>query len=262
MYPYRKHQMRDYYTIIHYHQVSPVQFRKHMQYLEKKYTLCRLDQLRDHYKDGTKLPHSPLFITFDDGWKSNYDLLPVIEELDYPITIFLSTGLVGTGKKPGKKILDDDFKLDENLLGLISGKINETPPIQVSEDIRTMLSKGEIKEMSKHVDFQSHGVNHQVFSVLSKQLMEYELEESKHFIQELTGKDVFAFAFPYNVVSEEIYPLLIKHGYLIARAGARKYNKIGTSPYGVNSIGIPPHWTVKELRKSLLLAELKALRAS
>ena len=111
------------------------------------------------------------------------------------------------------------------------------------------------------VDFQSHGVNHHVSSAIPDEALDYELRESKRFIQDLTGKDVFVFAYPYNVVSDNANTLLKKHGYLFARAGARKYNKIGTNQYGLNSIGIVPTWSNRDLRKALLLAELKTLRS-
>lgn len=253
--PLRKKQMRDHFTFIHYHEATPTQLRAHLQYLEKEFELQPLSLLRDHYKEGVDLPENALFVTFDDGWKSNYELLPVIEENDFPVTIFLSTGLVGSDKKPGNKVLYDDFKLDENLLNLITGEQSE--PIQVPDEKRTILSRDEIKEMSTLVDFQSHGVNHHVSSAIPDEQMDYELRESKQYIQELTGKDVYAFAFPYNVVSKDAFTLLSTHDYTIARAGTRRYNRIGTDSFNINSIGMVPTWTIKQLKRALHLAEFK-----
>lgn len=253
--------MRNYFTVIHYHTASPTQFSTHLTYLEQKFNIGPLSLLRDHYQKGTALPENSLFITFDDGWKSNYELLPVIEEHETPITIFLSTGLVGTDKKPGKKIIYDDFKLDENLLKLILDERTIAEPIQVPDDLRTMLNKDEIKEMSRVIDFQSHGVNHHVSSAIPVELMDYELRESKRFILKLTGKDVFAFAFPYNVISKDASNLLLKHGYTIARAGTRQNNYLGTDSFKIYSIGMVPTWSIKQLRRALNLAELKSYLA-
>jgi len=255
--------MKDYFTIIHYHQTSPEQFSSHLSFLEKNYTLIPLKQLKDHYQTGSEIPDNSLFITFDDGWKSNYELLPIIEERGYPVTIFLSTGLIGTDKTPSPRIFDDEFKLDNFLLSLITDESNAKNMItpSVSEERRRMLNIGEIQEMSKHVDFQSHGVNHHVSSALSLEMLESELVESKKFIQDLVGNEVYAYAFPYNIVSENAFELFKKHGYVLARAGARKLNSSDTYPFTLNSIGIAPQWTVQELRKALLLAELKTLRS-
>ena len=255
--------MKDYFTIIHYHQTSPEQFSSHISFLEKNYTLSPLRQLKDHYQSGSEIPDNSLFITFDDGWKSNYELLPIIEERGYPVTIFLSTGLIGTDKTPRPRIFDDKIKLDDSLLGLITDepdtKIMITPSVR--EERRTMLNIGEIQEMSKHVDFQSHGVNHHASSALPVAMLESELVLSKNYIQDLVGNEVYAFAFPYNIVSENAFELFKKHGYVLARAGARKLNSPGAYPFTLNSIGVEPQWTVQELRKALLLAELKTLRS-
>jgi len=255
--------MKDYFTIIHYHQTTPEQFSSHLAFLENNYNLTPFTQLKDHYLSGADLPDNSLFITFDDGWKSNYELLPIIEERGYPVTIFLSTGLIGTDKTPGPRIFDDEFLLDDTLLSLItdeSNAMNRNTP-SVSEEQRTMLNIGEIQEMSKHVDFQSHGVNHHVSSAITLEMLDLELAGSKKYIQDFLGNEVYAFAFPYNVVSENAFDLFKKHGYILARAGARKLNNSGEYPFTLNSIGIEPQWSIQELRKALLLAELKTLRS-
>ena len=255
--------MKDYFTIIHYHQTSPEQFSSHISFLEKNYTLIPLRQLKDHYQSGSEIPDNSLFITFDDGWKSNYELLPMIEERGYPVTIFLSTGFIGTDKTPSPRIFDDDFKLVDSQLSLNTFEPNAKNTItpSVSEERRTMLNISEIQEMSKHVDFQSHGVNHHVSSTISMEMLESELVESKKYIQDLLGNKVYAFAFPYNIVSDNAFELFKKHGYILARAGARKLNSSDAYPFTLKSIGIDPQWAVQELRKALLLAELKTLRS-
>ena len=248
--------MHDYFTVIHYHKATPEQFSVHIKYLENAFNVSPLSLLRDHYVKGVELPEKSLFVTFDDGWKSNYDLLPVIEENDFPVTIFLSTGLVGSDRKPRNKVIYDDYRVDEDLLRLITGE-HEELAVEVPYDQRIMLSKREVEEMSGVIDFQSHGVNHHVSSAIPVDLMDYELRESKRFIEELTKREVFAFAFPYNVVSNEAYSLLKKRGYALARAGTRRYSKIGTDPFKINSIGMIPHWSTKQMRRALALAEFK-----
>lgn len=256
--PFRKSQFKEHFTIIHYHNPTSMAFEAHILYLKQAFNVLPLSNLKDHYEKGVELPVNSLFVTFDDGWKSNFHLLPIVEKNDFPITIFLSTGLVGTDRKPGRKAFHDDFTLDDDLLRLISGEKIE-PPTNISDEQRTMLSSDEIKEMSCFIDFQSHGVNHHVSSVIPRALMDFELLESKRFIKELTGREVFAFAFPYNLVSEESYELLDKNGYTLARAGARQLNRIGGDSYKLNSIGIDAEWTIKQLKRVFHLAEIKTL---
>lgn len=255
--PFRKNQLKDHFTIIHYHQPEPEPFSLHVKYLQKTFNVRPLSLLRDHYQTGVELPENSLFVTMDDGWKNNYNLIPVVEEHDFPVTIFLSTGLVGKNKKPEKKNFYKDFDVDKNPLDQYTGGYIE--PEKIPEDQRIMLNKQEIKEMSNLFDFQSHGVNHHVSSAIPSALMEYELTESKLFIEELTGKEVFAFAFPYNVVSDEVYRLLKKHNYVLARAGTRRYTKIGSDPFKLNSIGMDPVWSIKQVKRVFNLAEMKTV---
>lgn len=259
--PFRESQFKDHFTIIHYHHPEPEPFEAQIRYLKEAFNVLPLEYLRDHYMDGVELPEKALFVTFDDGWKNNYHLLPVVEKHDFPITIFLSTGLVGTDRKPGRKIIYDDFRIDEDLLKTIIGEQSE-PNQEVPYEQRVMLSVDEIKEMSRLIDFQSHGVNHHVASAIPSELMDYELRESKRFIQEVTGKDVYAFAFPYNEVSNKAYPLLEKNGYTLARAGTRRYNKVGVHPYKLNSIGTDAEWSVRQLKRVHHLAEMKTVVSS
>jgi peptidoglycan/xylan/chitin deacetylase (PgdA/CDA1 family) len=257
--PFRRRQLIDYFTVIHYHQAKKDQFAAHLKYLSSNYNLCPLSQLRDHYVNGSKLPANSLFITFDDGWKSNFELLSTIVKNEYPITIFLSTGYVDTKKNPRSKTISDDFNLEENLMSSHTGRSAPEELNRGPDNLRKMLSSSEIKKMSKIVEFQSHGVNHHVSSEITYKQMDFELKESKRFIQELTGKEVYSFAYPYNVVSKNVPDLLSKNGYIIARAGTRKLNKIGINQFKIKSIGIESQWSIKQLRAALLLAELKTL---
>jgi len=92
-----------YYTVLNYHEITPELFHEHIIYLKNVYNLCDLSLLRDHYINNTPLPDNPCFITFDDGWRSNFDLLPIIKEKDVPVTIFLATGYTGTLDSPGTR---------------------------------------------------------------------------------------------------------------------------------------------------------------
>ncbi len=89
--------------------------------------------------------------------------------------------------------------------------------------------------------------------------MEYELRESKRFIHGLTGNEVYAFAFPYNEVSKTAYSLLEKNGYTLARAGTRRYNRIGVNAFKLNSIGFDAEWSLKQLKRVLSMAEMKTV---
>ena len=70
-------------------------FRAQLAYLKKHYNVVPLQQIVDHYVNGTALPPRPLAITIDDGYESNYTLAyRALAEHGLPATIFLTTDFV------------------------------------------------------------------------------------------------------------------------------------------------------------------------
>lgn len=72
-----------------YHQlcVSPENFKEQLQYLREHYLLVRFEE------NWKLLDSDAVVITFDDGYLDNLQFaLPILEELQVPATIFVSTG--------------------------------------------------------------------------------------------------------------------------------------------------------------------------
>jgi peptidoglycan/xylan/chitin deacetylase (PgdA/CDA1 family) len=252
---------RTHFTLIHYHRMSPDAFRGHIEYLARSYTFTPLKTLAEALSGPQKdVPKNSLTITFDDGWRSNYDLLPVIRESGCPITIFLSTGLLGTNRKPGSRILYDDFMMDEDLLqSIIRGEMDASSLVDDQEmgGERTMLSADEVGKMKGFIDFQSHGVSHHVSTAIPLEAFRYELRESKKFIEELTGREVYAFAYPYNRAGRREAEAVEEAGYTVARVGQRMLNSATTNRYMLNSIPVVKDCSVPDLRKNIEIAEMK-----
>jgi len=249
-FPFRDRFIKGKFTFIHYHRTSPEVFKDHIMFLEERFNITHLDMLRDFYERREPLPERCLFITFDDGWKSNYDLLPILEEQGIPITIFLSTGLIGSNKWAAP--ITAYNKLDSEDVDSVEYKLS---------DDRTMLTVDEIREMSRHVNFQSHLVGHHPVTKLTLDKLNSELTESKQTIEELTGKQVYCLAYPYNRVSSRELSLVSSSDYLFARSGARMMNDDETNRYALHSTGIVRDWGIHELTDAILFSELKTFRA-
>jgi peptidoglycan/xylan/chitin deacetylase (PgdA/CDA1 family) len=247
LYPVRNHYRKNWFTCVLYHQIDPSTFEKHIQYYSKHYTLCSLKELQDFYDNGIQLPRNPLFITFDDGWRSNYRLLPLIEEHEISVTIFLTTGLIGSNLYPPPINFYNEASIEE---------IEDAYPVKPE---RTMLTIEEIREMSKAVDFQAHGVHHHLSTILTPEKMREEILESKQAIEDITGKPVFAFAYPYNLANEREAEIVESCGFSLARVGDRVMNSFDTNRFLLNSIGINGDCSVDALNKKLLNAELKTI---
>lgn len=76
--------------------VSPTNFRDQLEALRDKRTILGMDQFVDALKAGD-LPDDAIALTFDDGYFDNFSQAkPLVEELEIPTTVFLSTGDLGT----------------------------------------------------------------------------------------------------------------------------------------------------------------------
>ena len=245
--PIRNYFRKKWFTLILYHQINQAYFKEHFEYLSNQYNITPLSSLREHYEHGAPLPENSLFITFDDGWRSNYSLLPFIEEKEIPITIFLTTGLIGSRKIPAPL----NYFQGKSIIGF-----TDNYPTQ---DERTMLTKLEIKEMSSIIDFQTHGVNHFPSTSLSSEQFRTELLDSKIDIEKITGKTVYAFAYPYNRASDREAQIVKSCGFSLARIGGRKMNYLDTNQFLLNSIGIEQNCSLSKFRKIILNAELKTI---
>ena len=139
--------------------VRPSVFEQQIIHLvENGYTFVTFDDW-DNLHDIER----PVFITFDDGYEANYtEIFPILQRHDARITIFLTLSNVRRG-------------------GL------------TEEMIQRMSDSGLVK-------FESHTLTHRHLPSISQDeaSLRRELRDSKARIEELTGREVVAIAYPYG----------------------------------------------------------------
>lgn len=71
-------------------------FKGQMQYLkEKGYTVLLMNDLISFFDEQKVLPKKSVLLSFDDGYDDFYkNALPILNELGYPATVFVPTGLM------------------------------------------------------------------------------------------------------------------------------------------------------------------------
>ena len=76
-------------------------FEAHLTYLQKRFNIISLDELLGLWQTNRlKSDRSYCVITFDDGWKDNYQFaFPVLMKYRIPATIFLATEFIGTDRR-------------------------------------------------------------------------------------------------------------------------------------------------------------------
>jgi peptidoglycan/xylan/chitin deacetylase (PgdA/CDA1 family) len=137
-------------------------------------------------QNGT-LPARPVAVTFDDGYSSNRNAVPVLSRLGWPATVFLQLDFVETG---------------------IEHPWTGTSP----------LSWDEIGEMQKEGwEFGSHTLTHPRLSQVSDKHLEQELAASRIRIGERLGK-CETIAYPHGDVDRRVSEAADRAGYLAGAA--------------------------------------------
>jgi len=71
-------------------------FRWQLQFLKDHYHILSMTEFVARLKAGADFPERSALITFDDGFRNNYDVaFPVLKELGVPATIFLTVDFIG-----------------------------------------------------------------------------------------------------------------------------------------------------------------------
>ena len=149
-------------------------FKDQMVFLSKSYKFKDLKIFKDDLSFA---------ITFDDGYSNNLNVAaPILQELNLPFTIFITTDFIKSNKKE-------------------------------------FLTINELKEISAldNVDIGSHTVSHPYLTRLNDNEVMHELLDSKHFLEDLLGKPVRLFAYPHGDYDKRIRDLVEEAGYEIAR---------------------------------------------
>lgn len=79
--------------------VAPEQLAEHLAYLQREgYQGITLYDLYNHLTSGQPLPQKPVILTFDDGYRDNYDnAFPLLRQYGFPATFFVLTEVTSQG---------------------------------------------------------------------------------------------------------------------------------------------------------------------
>jgi len=170
-----------------------------------------------------KAPRRPIALTFDDGYRSNYDIAwPLLRRHGMTATMFLVTDLIGgTNRWNGPKV---------SLLR--------------PEEIRAMQAAGIL--VGSHT--RTHG------SLIDMQPEEavLELARSRAKLMALLGRPVIALAYPYNKQNFTVRALARQAGYQAAVLGRGRANSRWTNPLALMRIAVDSRTTVEALGQRLI----------
>ena len=196
--------------------VSAENFERQLRYVQQHWQLTDMDT---YVRECRTNPRAAT-VTFDDAYACIIThVLPIIQELDIPITVFVPVSHVGKSNTWDEHIAD--FK-----------KIN-------------ILSWDEIEKLSQHplITFGSHGMSHTSFGNLSITQIESELKESKRILETHLQRKVDYFAFPYGQRKDfgcATPELLYEVGYKAAMTTLWKRNNLNENPYRLHRVEVRP----------------------
>lgn len=217
--------------------VSPENFRRQMEFLQREYRLLRMDD------DWSDLQEPALVLTFDDGYADNLlEALPVLEALGVPATFFVSSGRVGTGtefwwhqleglllregvfparftlRDPGYGRAWDTATLAQRhaLYAALSARLLRFGPERQQDWLEQLrrwaapgpggesrhrcLTREELQRLaaSPWASIGAHSVSHSALSALSAERQRDEIFRSKQDLEQIIGREITTFSYPFG----------------------------------------------------------------
>lgn len=162
------------------HSVNPDIFEKQMKYLKEKYHIISLEDAVSWVQGKKQVLPSSIVITFDDGYKDNYEkVFTILKKYNIPATIFLTTNLAKMEK-----------------LAFLE-RLTETEVKQLAD--------------SKLVSIEAHGQSHKNLLALSVSELEQEIVKSKEEVLRMTDRSPQFFAYPFGNKNKDVESAVSKH---------------------------------------------------
>ncbi|MDB5125462.1 MAG: polysaccharide deacetylase family protein [Mucilaginibacter sp.] len=155
-------------------------FKQHMKMLaDSGYHTILPDQLYDYLTKGTALPSKPIMLTFDDTDLDQFEIArPEMKKYGFKGVFFIMT---------------------------------------VSLNKKHYMSKAQLKQLSDEGNvIASHTWNHSNFKKITGKDWQIQLDKPTKLLEDITGKPVKYFAFPFGVWNAQNLPELHKRGFKLA----------------------------------------------
>ncbi len=231
-------------TLVMFHDLAPEAAERAFSFLQRAYRVISLSDylLARQKQDPSLLPPRALVITLDDGHVRNRELLPIIQRLGVPITIFLCAGIVGTHRHfwfrfRNPQVRTEQLKRLPNQERLkVLAKAGFDP---LSEhDEAQALSAQHIEEMRPWVNFQSHTLLHPCLPHCTDEEAWAEIAGSRQVLEDDFGLSINAIAFPNGDYNARDLALVQRAGYACAITVDFGYNTLRTDPYRLRRLSI------------------------
>lgn len=192
-------------------EVTPEAFKRQMLALKNAgYNTVTLKQVEAYVRNGEELPENPVMITFDDGYRSNYEYAyPILKKYNMHAVIFAVGSTVGS-----TKYKDTDYDI--------------TPHFSAEEG-REMIESGVIEiqshtyDLHQWADYESSGVARDTVLRLDKEseedyisMINEDCAKERELIESEMGGNVHAVSYPHGECDDLAAVLMSENGFDIS----------------------------------------------
>jgi peptidoglycan/xylan/chitin deacetylase (PgdA/CDA1 family) len=176
-------------------EITPQDFEKQMQELKTRGIAVIPMQDLLAWKRGEKnIPPRAAVLTFDDGWKSQYEVAwPILKKYGYPVTMFIYTEGVRGGHYGGGEAITWEHLAEMRDAGV---------DIQGHSATHSDLKKPYDKVTKRRLTPPEY-----------EQWLEAEIAGSKQLLEQKLGIRVNCFAVPYGLWNQQVKDVAMKAGY-------------------------------------------------
>ena len=149
--------------------------------------------IESHALIKTNIPDNELniYVTFDDGYADNlYVAAPLLADRKIPYTVFVATGFIK----------------------------NKTKGFLTSSELRQL-------SIAPGATIGAHGDKHINLTLCSNKTLKSEIEGSKKYLEDLLGRSVEEFAYPFGLADMRVRNAVLEAGYKVAACSRFDINK-------------------------------------
>ena len=203
---------------VHGTYVTVEQFEEQMKYLKRKgyETVTFKDLLNNRYKQRFDKDKKWIMLTFDDGYKDNYEnAFPILKKYQFKGIIYVLDGI-----EYNKWDVDNPGNPEKRF---------------------TLMNQDELLEMQNYgIEFGGHTSTHPRLAELSTEQVKSEIINSKSNIEKIVGRELLSFAYPYGSLNEEVKRIPQEAGYKFAVATDSGSIVFSDDLFEIRRIGIFP----------------------
>lgn len=161
--------------------LSPYTFEEELATLrDAGYTFMTAGEVADALSGKIMLPEKPIVLTFDDGYRDFYtDVYPILKKYRVKATAYIIAGFLGYPNN---------------------------------------MTAWQVKEIADEglVEIGAHTVNHAWLKGLPSERLTYEVDTGKKILEDLTGRAVVSFAYPYGAFDVPAIQVIADAGFTSA----------------------------------------------